>query len=521
MTSFRPRNLAECAGAFWRQRWLIIALAAVVLISAYFVIRQVPKIYQSRAVVVVADAGDDGLVTTGQIAAITEQLTSRATLEPIIEQHGLYKAMRDAGGMDLAVGRMRDAIAIETKVRRDMPESMTITYRYTDPATTRAVLEELVSRYSVANDEIRSRAEAELASLDGQLSSLDTQLESADRERSEMAARSVEAQQEFQEQQATRAARAAAASTIESLRSKEQSLVARIAGLQQQIKDQQALVDALPAPLPASGASGPLLVRRAELKAQLAEYAKLYTDKNPKVVDARQKLAEVEQQLKQLGGGVSEADRKAASPEAAELRGLNRDLATLQTELQITRQEIARRDSSAPAPVDTGTVAPAVFATAGMAAPDAGSSDARLRIKYQSLLNRQATLQRALPLAVAGGGVFRVVDPPSQPETPIGPNKALLATFALGLALGIALLVAGFLEARRVFRIQDDLDVAYFLGAPVLAAIPETLTPGENRRRRSTRLLRGATFAVLGIAAIPLLFALFSALHVFELLGRR
>src|SRR5689334_7942656 len=145
MTSFRPRTLAECASALWCRKWLILGLTAVVLCSAFLVIRRVPHIYESRSVVVVADGENDGLVTTGQIAAITEQLTSRATLEPIIRKHDLYKNILDHAGMDVAVEQMRKAIAVDTKLRRDIPESLAITYRYTDADTTRSVLEELVS----------------------------------------------------------------------------------------------------------------------------------------------------------------------------------------------------------------------------------------------------------------------------------------------------------------------------------------------------------------------------------------
>jgi hypothetical protein len=153
--------------------------------------------------------------------------------------------------------------------------------------------------------------------------------------------------------------------------------------------------------------------------------------------------------------------------------------------------------------------------------PEADAGYDRLKLRYAALLNRQDDLRRALPAMLISGGVFRLIDPPAVPDSPVGPNKLILAIFALGLGLGLALLVAAVVEARRVLRLQDARDVSYFLGAPVLAAIPETLTPYESRRASSSRMLRGALFVAATMVLVPTLFALFSALRIFELLAQR
>jgi uncharacterized protein involved in exopolysaccharide biosynthesis len=513
VNSFRPRNLAECAGALWSRRWLIAAIAAVVLVSCFFVIRRVPDVYESRAVVVVADHEENGLLTGGQIAAVSEQLTSRATLEPIIRKYGLYQPILEGAGMDLAVAHMRKAIAIDTRYRRDYPEALTIVFRDPNPQAARDVLGDLVARFRVANDEIRAQAETEIAALNAEVASIDEQLDGLDRVRTDAARRTAASRRESEAMAVTRAQRAAAASSIETLTSRQQLLASQVAALRQQVEDQQKLV----ASLPATPASGALLVRRAELRAKLNEYASQYTEKNPKVVAAREELAEVDRQIAAADSGDDASAAPATTPEAAELRTLTRDLSRLQAELDVTNKEIERRQRTAPnAPVESAFVASAEPLPA-----DADGGYDRLRIKYQALMNRQDALERALPAAFVGQGVFRVVDPPAMPETPVGPNKLLLAIFALGLALGIGVVVAAVLEARRAVRIQDDLDVAYFLGAPVLAAIPETLTPGEAQQQRSRRMLHGAAFAALAVALVPALFAVLSALQVFELLARR
>lgn len=517
MTSFRPRNLSECVGALWTRRWLVLGLASVVLLSCYLVIRRIPDVYESRAVVVVADPQEDGLVTSGYVAAVREQMRSRATLEPVIRKHDLYRPILERAGMDVAVEQMRRALAVETTERRERLESLSVAFRYSDPETTRAVLDDLVAGFEAANLEMRRRAEAEMGSLSAEIGALDGQLDSLDTVRAASARAVSAAQAEYDLMLEAQRRREATLATVESLASRQQALTAQVAGLRQQVKDQEELVaSAARAPGAASGAAGVLLVRRAELNAQLAEYAKQYTEKNPKVTAAREQLAAVERQIAKIESG----EAGAAPPntaEAAELRGLKRDLARLETELDITSQEIERRRASAPAvPLES-----ALARSAGTPVPaEADGGYDRLRLRYQALLNRQDSLERAIPTALAGG-IFRLVDPPATPDTPVGPSRVLLALFALSLALGAGLLVAAVLEARRLVRIQDDLDVSYFLGAPVLAAIPETLTPGEQHARRTGRVLRGVAFAALAAVLVPALFALFSVVPVFELLAQR
>jgi capsular polysaccharide biosynthesis protein len=493
---------------------LILGLMGVVLLSSYFVIRRIPDVYESRAVVVVADHEENGLVTSGQVAAVSEQMTSRATLEPIIRKYGLYRPILDHAGMDLAVAQMRKAISVDTTFRREFPESLTIVFRDSDPNATRGVLEDLVANFYAANEAIRRQAETDMASVNGEIAAIDQQLDGLDRVRSDTARRTAASRREFDAMAATRAQRAATASTIDALASRQQLLTAQVGAMRQQVKDQEELVASLPATPVTAGA---LAVRRAELQARLNEFAGQYTDKNPKVISAREELAEIDRQMAAAESGAAPATQRTASPEAAELRTLRRDLAGLETELDVTTKEIERRRAGAPqVPVES-----ALARSAEPLPAEADGGYDRLRIRYQALMNRQDALERALPAAFVGQGVFRVVDTPATPDTPIGPNRFMLVLFALGLAIGIALAVAAVLEARRVVRIHDALDVSYFLGAPVLAAIPETLTPVEAHSRRSMRLLRGAGLAVLAVALVPALFGLMSALQIFEVLARR
>ena len=69
--------------------------------------------------------------------------------------------------------------------------------------------------------------------------------------------------------------------------------------------------------------------------------------------------------------------------------------------------------------------------------------------------------------------------------------------------------------------IQDERDVHYFLGVPVLALIPETITGAERKRVRRRLLARRLSYVVIGAAAVPILTVLLNATGLFQILGSK
>lgn len=527
MGSFRPRGLAECLQIIWRRKSLIAFVSLVVLLAASAVIIGIPKFYESRALIVVSGAIYDRQANGAQVAAVTEQITSRSSLEPLIGRYNLYAPVTK---IEPVVQQLEKEIKFETKYRSDsqgFPESFTISYRHPDPAIAQHVVADLVAIFDHANNTLEKQAAEEARRIKGEIADLEARLGHASSLRIAGAARSTAASRAAGAIERQRAERSAIAASLESLRDREYALNAQIAGQKRLIGQQHEIVKATPPPvddLRSSNSYGALLRRKAELETQIQDYSSKFTDRYPKLVQALEQLAEVNRRIAEASVGGEQARAAVTSPASQELRGLQRELSRLETELEVVRREIDRKQraapgiaSASPAPVYTPMAPPPI---AGPGANDYGSEG--LRERYTALLRREDALVQFQP-STAGPATpfFQMVDQPNLPQSPAGPIRSRLMLMALGLALVIGVAAAAAVEARRLSTIYDERDVSFFLGVPVVALIPETFTPGERGSASRQLFTRRLAYLAAGAAAVPILALVIDATKVFQLLASK
>jgi polysaccharide chain length determinant protein (PEP-CTERM system associated) len=126
---------------------------------------------------------------------------------------------------------------------------------------------------------------------------------------------------------------------------------------------------------------------------------------------------------------------------------------------------------------------------------------ASLQDSYTRLLAKKQESQVAANLERRQiGQQFRLLDPARLPERPISPNRPLLDLIGIFGGIGVGAVLAGFIEFRDA-SFRTEADVASVLALPVLAKIPEMLTPADRRRRRFRQILGGTA-----VIAILLLF---------------
>jgi protein tyrosine kinase modulator len=530
MEILRPRGLFEYLGILWRMKLLIFLVAASVSIAIFLIIRRIPNVYESHALIVISNQGNgsnDPSLSSPPLSALTQRMTSQGNLTEIVRRYDLYRQTPGAPpNPGAGVERLRKAVKIDVKMRNyypDGPESLTISYRYTDPAIAQRVVADLISIFDETNAAIRRQAATELERFHVQVAEIETQLQGLTPQRDQALLRSESLNNA---PSAVRAQRLAAADSIGALGDKEFMLIRQIDEQKRQIAEQEKLVaSAVPANrLASNSAYGVLLARRAEVEGQIKDLAGSATEKNPKMIQARSQLAAINQEIARLeaaSGANSGAAVNSASPEARELRAMRRELQRLENDLELSRRDLSRKTLGLKElpKEEPNAGLKEIASTARL--NEAKAEYDRLMGRYNWLMDRQDSLQKLFGNDGRKGEVFQVVDAPLAQPAPVAPNRLMLKLIGLGIALALGLLIASAREIPRLFLIHNERDVEYYLGTPVLAAIPETLTPSQRGRRRVLWGLRWLGLAALLGAMIPALVIVIDRAQVFQILANR
>ena len=508
---------------------MIAFVTAVVLLAAGAVVINIPKFYESRALIVVSGAIYDRQANGAQVAAVTEQITSRSNLEALIHRHNLYAPVTK---IEPTVQQFEKEIKFETKFRSDsagFPESFTVSYRHSDPVIAQHVVADLVAIFDQANKTLETQAAEETRRIKTEIANIEARLGTASARRIASAVQSTAAGRAASAIERQRAERSAIASTLETLRDRQFAINAQIADQKRLINQQQEIVRNAPPPvddLRASNSYGGLVKRRTELEGQIQDYSSRFTDRYPKLVQAREQLAEINHRIAEVGTG-EQARATAASPASQELRGLQRELSRMETELEVVKREIDRKQQAAPGVTSSSPAPYTRVPSAPLVDPGAtgGYSDYSaegLRERYTALLRREDALLQFQP-STAGPATpfFQMVDQPNLPQSPAGPIRSKLMLMALVLALVAGVAAAAVVEVRRLSTIYDERDVNYFLGVQVVALIPETLTVSERGADRRQLFVRRLGYLALGAAAVPILALVLNATKVFQILGNK
>ena len=140
---FRQRTPGEYLNIIRRRKWLIILPVIAVTAAVAWVVYRLPDVYESTTLIVVRPSTlPTSVVPTGTEDNITRQLngiaqvvTSRSSLEPLVERYELYNAERQRGEpMESVIAMMRRDIKVEVNTsRNDITNGFNITFHGRDP----------------------------------------------------------------------------------------------------------------------------------------------------------------------------------------------------------------------------------------------------------------------------------------------------------------------------------------------------------------------------------------------------
>jgi protein tyrosine kinase modulator len=530
---FRPRKLGEYAQILRKRKWLILLPTIVIGLAISYVVFRLPDLYESVTLIVVKPSTLPNSVVptiteetlTRELTSISQVVTSRSSLQPLMEKYDLYKEDRLRGEpMELLIDSMRKQIKVEVNTsRNDITNGFNITYRGRDPKTTQAVAAELASKYIDeqtkgtinAGTSAKQFIEEQVRAAKEELDTIDTQ-------------RLTYLQQ-----------------NINNLPSQSQALVGRLTALHE---GQKAMIAELgrsrdlgaayrsqladitksydqEIAMAAENTTDPkttmawanLANRRSELEAELQNLLTQYKEKHPDVLAKKQQLESVKRDMDQM---IAEWKTRIEERRQRLVQLTDPRLLTLKTQISMVdsdmdrQQKLLSETNKQIAELDARINA-IPNAEVGLEAIEREYQTKKLN--YDNLLAQQQKIVVGADAAKdqQGGGI-QVVDPANLPERPVAPKRFMLtlAGFGIGIVLGLLLAVA--VEMRRLFTIQTVEDARHYTSLPLLASIPELMTPAEARAIPRRHKLAMAAAVAIAIVAVPALAFVLRLTHVFD-----
>jgi polysaccharide chain length determinant protein (PEP-CTERM system associated) len=536
---FRQRTPGELAQMVWRRKWLIALPTLAVAVAVGYVVWRLPNVYESTTLLAVRPAtiaaqdvtqlSDSDL--TLRINNITQEVTSRSTLQPLIERFNLYPAERRRGAsMDELVERMRTKdlkITLNTS-RNEITNGFFLSFRGEDQRDTQRVTEALAAKYvesqrTASSDETRLTKEF----FDSRVEEQKQKLDEIDRRRL-----------------------ASMQAHMKSLPSQMQALVGQLAGLREEqkariqeigrINDQIAFLNrtgseltkanqqagdetvALMQDPKSTPAYAELVKRKADLEAQKADLGLTFKEAAPEMKSVQKQIDEIKGQMDEM---VEEHKRKVEETRTRIENKIDPRVGFNKAEVQRLEAEAKRQQAQLDR--NEADIAAVGQQLGGVPVTEVELEAIQREYETEKAIYDQTVEQRnkAETMAqVAGraqGESIAVIDPASLPQQPVAPKRPLLMLLGLvaGLACGAALAAA--FEVPRLLTVQTSEDAEHYTGLPVLVTLPVLLTAREQRRLKARRAALALAAVVATVVTAPALAFVLSRLHIIELITTR
>lgn len=532
---FRQRKPGEYFHIFWRRKWLIILPALAVASAIALVVWRLPNVYESTALLIVQPptipnmvmpASTDSGALSSRLDSMTQQVQSRSSLEPMITKYNLYEKERKSGvPMETIVDVMRQHIVVDIErggEERQAP-SFRIKYRGREAASTKAVTAELSAQYvNAQTEDSRKTAEQTRKFFENELAVAQKELDAIDKRRLDLMSKNMERLPSTVQPLIAQ---------LEGLRGEQKARITEIGRLSdnivamnRQINDLRSLttdeesqrLKQMTRPQN-SPAYAEMLKQKTRLASELQIMKTTLTPANPDVIAKQTELDQVNLQLQEMldewNANVAEMTR--ASGSRVDMRVSSIEIEKQRAEGELVRQKamLATADSQVAQMDARINGVPEVQVALE-------SIDQEYKTKktlYDKLLERKDDADRLSALnSQQQGEKIMVVDAANLPAAPVAPKRPILMGVGLAVGLAFGLFLAAAFELPRLLTIQTVEDAAHYTNLPVLASVPELLTPMEVRRQPQKRFAALAAGVVLTVISIPLLAIALSLSHVFD-----
>ena len=532
---FRQRTPAEYLKILRRRKWLLILPVIAVACAVGYVVYKLPDIYKSSTLIVVRSSPLPQSVIpmsteealTRQLASITQVVTSRSSLEPLVEKYELYRVERQRGEpMESIISMIRNDIKVDVNTtRNDITNGFDISFRYRDPRITQAVTAELAGQYvSVQAKEQLSSAKSARLFIDSQVKQTKDELDAIDGRRLDFMQKNLGSLPSsgpslLGQLTGLREQQKALITEVGRLQDRRSALSSQLSLMQKQAE--QMLGDAAenmtdPKTTPAWAE---LVKRKADLQGELQRMKTEYREKHPDVVAKQAQIESVTKDMDVMIADwkqrIDEKRRKLENSPDLQINAMKVEIKSIDAE--IARQQKMQTENESQISQISDRINSVPGAEVALSALDREYETKKTA--YDKLLDEQQKISLAEQAAqeMQAQGID-VIDPAYLPVKPVAPKRVMLAGIGVVGGIALGLLLVALVEIPLLLTIQTSEDARHYTGLPVLIAVPELLTPQEARALPRRRRLLLAAGMVATIVSIPLLALALRLTHVFEFL---
>lgn len=518
MTSTSEQSIQDYIGMIRRRKWMILACVIVSVGAAVALCYVLPKSYRSTTTVLVESqkipesyvkSGVEGSIE-GRISAIQQVVMSRSLLSEIAEEFKLFPPDISPAEQEAAIDSMRKKVKVTKSTvghsrGPDTIEGFSLSFADKDPVTAMKVTARFASHFIEQNLKYREQMlEGASSFLEQELHLAESRLE--DQERSISDFKRKHMGELPQQMEANLRSLDRLQMDVNATRENIQTAMNRVALLEKQVSDAASGARAQGATEPATASQGrggdPLLARLTELERTLTTLSAEYRETYPDVVQTRQEIEAVKDQLA-AKYGVAKDEVKPGSTKLIDpmLREQMRHRDEAKSELEVLKDRLRRLLEQVKEYEGRVERAPAREQELMILVRDYDN----MQKNYQSLLDKRLNARLAENLEKRQKGEqFRVLDPANLPASPESPNQPLILLGGLVIGCGLGFGGAFALEMMSpAFRRSEDAET--MLGLPVLASIPafssafggsESIRRAAFGSREQRKLLPGSQSAV-------------------------
>jgi polysaccharide chain length determinant protein (PEP-CTERM system associated) len=477
--------------AIGKYRWYAIIISWIVAIIGWIVVYSLPNDYQASARVYVDTQSVlkpllSGMTTLPnleqQVMFMRRTLISRPNVERVMRMVDLDLKTKNVKEHEKLVDELIEKIKISGTERDDI---YTISYNNPNPKLGKDVVQSLLTIFVEGSfGGKRQDSEKAVQFIDDQIKTYEEKLTQAENELKDFKIKNLGLLPRGTNDYST--------SMVE--------LTDRLSQARLELVEAEQARNAIKRQIGGSDTPGkPSLQANPELDGRIQAVIKnldalrmQFTEQHPDIITSKRLLAQLEEKKRE------EARTQVPSSDPGA------SYSPMLQQMKIALSEAEAKVASLRARVDEYTARATRLKAQSSAAPEVEAQLSQLnrdyainKENYQKLVERRESAKLSGDLSSATDMLtFRVIDPPTAPITPAGPNRprlfSVVFVLALALGLGAALLMSQF---RPTFLSQAALREV--TGLPILGSISMNWTPDQKAHHKKKLYALGASVLML------------------------